>query len=178
MLEIINDAVIKDKTTKIVLFSSSKRTLKFLKMVLDKKEICNNILHGEHSAKHRQLKTDNFKKDNHSHVFLVSLKTAGIGVTLTEATIVIEFDSWWNSSSREQAIHRVYRPGQTKPVTVYRFLSNTVFDESINHLIEKKATLFNTLCFFMQKEYNFKDNETYLKHLEYLVNALVDWRKK
>ncbi|GET52204.1 DEAD/DEAH box helicase [Rhizophagus irregularis DAOM 181602=DAOM 197198] len=36
-------------------------------------------------------------------------------------------DPWWNSSIEDQAIDRIYRIGQTQPVSVFRiFIENTI----------------------------------------------------
>lgn len=66
-------------------------------------------------------------------ILLVSLTAGGIGLNLTCANHVILLDPWWNSAIEEQAIDRVYRLGQTKPVEVHRL----IMDDSIENWIWK-----------------------------------------
>ncbi len=53
---------------------------------------------------------------------MISLKAGGLGVQLQVANIVFIMDPWWNPSVELQAIDRVHRIGQTKPVTIYKLL--------------------------------------------------------
>lgn len=61
-------------------------------------------------------------------LFLLSSKAANTGINLVAANRVIIFDSHWNPTVDEQAIHRCYRYGQEKPVYVYRFLTEGEFE--------------------------------------------------
>lgn len=47
-------------------------------------------------------------------IFLVSLKTAGVGLNLVSANKVFLMDPWWNPGVEDQAIERVHRIGQKK----------------------------------------------------------------
>lgn len=80
-----------------------------------------------------------------SKVMLVSLKAGGVGLNLTAATnafilvrkvqlffVLVMFflildtflkDPWWNPAVEEQAVMRIHRIGQTKPVKIYRFIT-------------------------------------------------------
>lgn len=75
-------------------------------------------------------------------VFLISLKAGGFGLTLTEADYVFLLDPWWNPQAEEQAVDRVHRIGQDKPVMVYRLVSAGTIEEKVMALKEKKADLF------------------------------------
>jgi Helicase conserved C-terminal domain len=49
-------------------------------------------------------------------VFLISLKAGGTGLNLTEADYCFLLDPWWKPATEAQAIGRVHRIGQTRPV--------------------------------------------------------------
>ena len=52
-------------------------------------------------------------------LFVLSLKTGGVGLNLTRATHVFHFDRWWNPAVADQATDpRTYRIGQTNRVMV------------------------------------------------------------
>jgi len=56
-------------------------------------------------------------------VFLLSTKAGGQGINLTAADTVIFYDSDWNPTSDAQAQDRAHRIGQTRPVVVYRLVT-------------------------------------------------------
>jgi ATP-dependent DNA helicase len=53
-------------------------------------------------------------------MFLLSTRAGGLGLNLTAADTVIIYDSDWNPHQDMQAMDRVHRIGQTRPVHVYR----------------------------------------------------------
>lgn len=55
-------------------------------------------------------------------VLLISLKAGGVGLNLTMANHVFMMDTWWNEAIEQQAIDRVHRLGQNKPVFVTRYI--------------------------------------------------------
>ncbi|KAM0496298.1 hypothetical protein ACHAP8_007559 [Fusarium lateritium] len=70
----------------------------------------------------KQLKE--FRQDPDLKVLLISINTGAVGLTLTEANIVHIVEPQWNPTIEEQAIARVVRMGQMKPVTVYKYIVN------------------------------------------------------
>jgi SNF2 family DNA or RNA helicase len=73
--------------------------------------------------------------------FLISTKAGGTGLNLTGADTVIFYDHDWNPANDHQAQDRAYRIGQTKPVTVYRLISQGTIEEKILQRQELKQTL-------------------------------------
>lgn len=72
---------------------------------------------------------------------VLSLKTGGVGINLTEAQNVIHFDRWWNPAVENQATDRVYRIGQKHNVTIYKFITNNTIEKIINELLESKQKI-------------------------------------
>ncbi len=81
-------------------------------------------------------------RDGEAAAFLISLKAGGFGLTLTEADYVFVLDPWWNPAAESQAIDRAHRIGQTRPVTVYRLVSEGTIEEKVVALQERKRDLF------------------------------------
>ena len=73
--------------------------------------------------------------------FLISTRAGGTGLNLTGADTVIFYDHDWNPANDHQAQDRAYRIGQTKPVTVYRLISQGTIEEKILQRQELKQTL-------------------------------------
>lgn len=61
--------------------------------------------------------------------FLMSTKVGGTGLNLTAANVVVLFDPDWNGSNDQQAVDRVYRMGQTRPVRIYRLVAAETIEE-------------------------------------------------
>ncbi|MCC8171341.1 MAG: DEAD/DEAH box helicase [Parabacteroides sp.] len=97
------------------------------------------------STKERQSVIDRFQKDKNCKVFLLTLKTGGVGLNLTAADTMFLFEPWWNKAAEEQAVSRIHRIGQTKKVISYSFITRGTIEEKIQLLQQHKMALFATL---------------------------------
>lgn len=95
---------------------------------------------GLSSVKREELIT-NFRNQDRPAVFILSLKTGGVGLNLTEASDVIHFDRWWNPAVENQATDRAHRIGQEQNVHVHKFISIGTLEEKIDEMIERKRKL-------------------------------------
>ena len=64
-------------------------------------------------------------------VFLLSTRAGGVGINLCGANRLVLFDSDWNPAHDAQALGRVWRDGQRKPVALYRLLTSGSIEEKI-----------------------------------------------
>lgn len=55
-------------------------------------------------------------------ILLLSLTAGGVGLNLCGANHLFFLDPHWNPQLESQAEDRIYRIGQTKPVTIYRYV--------------------------------------------------------
>ena len=74
-------------------------------------------------------------------VFLLSTRAGGLGINLNTADTVILYDSDWNPQMDLQAMDRAHRIGQTRPVMVYRMVTDTTVEEKIIERAQKKLYL-------------------------------------
>ena len=72
---------------------------------------------------------------------VLSVRAGGTGITLTEASVVVHIDRWWNPAVEDQATDRAYRIGQNRDVTVYKLVAEGTLDERINDIIQGKREL-------------------------------------
>jgi SWI/SNF-related matrix-associated actin-dependent regulator of chromatin subfamily A member 5 len=56
-------------------------------------------------------------------IYILNTRAGGLGVNLQTADTCIIYDSDWNPQWDVQAMARVHRIGQTKPVHVYRLVT-------------------------------------------------------
>ena len=83
-----------------------------------------------------------FMSDPTITVFLISLKAGGVALNLTEASQVFILDPWWNPAVEYQAMDRVHRLGQCRPLRVTRLIIENSLESRILQLQEKKNALF------------------------------------
>ncbi|MBE6493908.1 MAG: helicase SNF2 [Methanosphaera stadtmanae] len=99
------------------------------------------FLHGSLSTKKRDELINKFQNSKQNKIFIITIKTGGVGLNLTAASNVIHYDLWWNPAVENQATDRAYRIGQKKNVMVYRFITSGTFEEKINQMLEDKREL-------------------------------------
>lgn len=118
---------------KVLVFSQFTNTLDLLSLRLKSIGISTSRLDGRFSVDERRDEIEQFSSEgeNSSKVFLISTRAGGLGLNLVEADTVILFDSDWNPQMDLQAIDRVHRIGQTKPVKIFRFVVRNTIEEII-----------------------------------------------
>ena len=126
-----------------LVFSQFTSMLDLIAPKLDERQIPYRIITGETPVEKRAQLVREFDADDNPSVFLLSLKAAGTGLTLTKADYVFLFDPWWNPAVERQAIDRTHRIGQDKPVFAYKFVAKDTVEEKVQTLIERKKELFD-----------------------------------
>ncbi len=123
----------------VLVFSQFVGMLEIIRARLIAAGIGHLILTG--ATENRAELVETFQTDPTKTVFLLSLKAAGFGLNLTAASYAILYDPWWNPAAEAQAIDRIHRIGQTKPVIAYRLLAEGTVEEKIRLLQREKAAL-------------------------------------
>merc|ERR1740130_2373834 len=96
-------------------------------------------LDGQTPQAERQLMIDDFQRDDHFFIFLLSTRAGGQGINLTAADTVILHDLDWNPQLDRQAVDRAHRMGQVNQV---RMVTRGTVDENI-HQRQKDKTLLD-----------------------------------
>ncbi len=97
---------------------------------------------GDMSARQRLQALQLFANDPGAGVLILSLRAGGVGLNLQQAPYVFHFDRWWNPASEAQAEDRSHRIGQTRGVSVYRYISENTIEERIHEILQAKRALF------------------------------------
>jgi superfamily II DNA or RNA helicase len=122
---------------KVLVFSQFVQMLELLEKECRLRNIHTHVLTGQ--TKDRQQVVSDFQKDTGAGVFLLSLRAAGTGLNLTNASYVVLYDPWWNPAVEAQAIDRSHRIGQTQTVNAYRLIAPGTVEEKIWELQQSKA---------------------------------------
>jgi hypothetical protein len=122
---------------KVLVFSQFVQMLQLLEKECAVRGIHTHILTGQ--TKDRQEVVNAFQADSRPGVFLLSLRAAGTGLNLTNASYVVLYDPWWNPAVEAQAIDRSHRIGQTQTVNAYRLIAPGTVEEKIWELQQNKA---------------------------------------
>ncbi|MCF7973783.1 MAG: DEAD/DEAH box helicase [Phycisphaerae bacterium] len=135
---------LRDNHHKALVFSQFVDHLTLLREHLDAQGILYQYLDGQTPPKKRQLAINAFQ-NGEGDLFLISLKAGGTGLNLTAADYVIHMDPWWNPAVEDQASDRAHRIGQTRPVTIYRLVTQGTIEEKIVELHHQKRDLADSL---------------------------------
>lgn len=132
-----------DNSHKALVFANFIGSLELIGAELEKQGIAYSMLTGQ--TRNRQELVDNFQNSSECKVFLMTLKSGGVGLNLTAADYVFIYDPWWNSSSESQAVDRAHRIGQKNTVFSYRLITKGTIEEKIRELQLKKTGLIDML---------------------------------
>ncbi len=130
-----------DKTIKSLVFSQFVNFLDLIAFRLQRAgfQICR--LEGNMSPEARNRTIKHFMENPNVTVFLVSLKAGGVALNLTEASRVYLMDPWWNPSVEVQAMDRIHRLGQHRPIIVKRMVIENSIESRIIELQNKKSAM-------------------------------------
>lgn len=143
------ERVVKEKTEngeKVVIFSPLFMTGVTEKLERTLKDYGVVRIDGSVPNKERAGKIKDFKSDPYKKVFIGTTATTGEGIDdLTTASCVIFLDETYTTAERNQAIARVYRPGQKKEVNVISLAAKDSVDEGVLELLGWKEKLVKIL---------------------------------
>ncbi|WFC93720.1 DNA helicase rad5 [Malassezia brasiliensis] len=127
----LHELIAQDPALKGVIFSQFTGFLDLIQATLDHAGYRYVRLDGSTSQADRAKVLRTFDESREPLLLLISLRAGGVGLNLTAANHVWLMDCWWNSSIEDQAVDRIHRVGQTRPVTVHRLLvEDTIEDRS------------------------------------------------
>jgi SNF2 family DNA or RNA helicase len=90
----------------------------------------------ELSGRRDELK---FWQDGQAQVLAVQISAGGVGVDLTRARYSIYYSLSFSLGEYDQALSRVHRPGQTRPVEHIHLVARNTVDVKIMRALEKRA---------------------------------------
>ena len=155
--ELDNNKIISSKKEVLIenvieAIENDHKVLIFVNYLSSIESICNSLKENKikflkmtGQTKDRQSLVDKFQSDNRYKVFVMTLKTGGVGLNLVSADTIFIYDPWWNKTVENQAIDRAYRLGQDKTVFAYKMIMRNTIEEKILKLQEIKDKLLDDL---------------------------------
>ncbi|KAH8872272.1 Chromodomain-helicase-DNA-binding protein 1 [Schistosoma japonicum] len=133
---------LKSKGHRVLIFSQMVRMLDLIADYLNLRGWGFQRLDGSIRGEVRKQALDHFNSEGSTDFcFLLSTRAGGLGINLATADTVIIFDSDWNPQNDLQAQARAHRIGQTKQVSVYRFVTRESVEEKIIESATRKMVL-------------------------------------
>lgn len=124
---------------KVLIFSNFRDVLRLLGRELNRRKI--GFCHMDGTTSNRKEIVHKFQTDDLKKVFLMTIKTGGVGLNLTAASYVFIMDPWWNPATETQAIDRTHRIGQKNKVTAYKLIAKDTVEEKVLALQAKKSSI-------------------------------------
>ena len=144
---------IAENNEKVLVFSQYvKNGIKKLESFFKEHSVEFVTYEGKMSDTQRNQAVHSFKTNPKVTVFLGSIKAAGVGLTLTEASYVIHFDHWWNPAVMWQAEDRAHRTGQTNKLNIYSFWMRDTIEEKIKQKLHDKGLLIESVVDSLAEE--------------------------
>ncbi|BBN00056.1 protein MpRAD5 [Marchantia polymorpha subsp. ruderalis] len=129
---------------KVLIFSQFMQTIAWLKVEFKKQNITYRFISGDMPMKKRAQAIEAFQKDPPTTVFLLSIRTGAVGITLTAASHVYMLEPCLNPALEEQAVGRCWRMGQERPVVIKRLYVENSVEANILKLLRSRYAPANT----------------------------------
>ncbi|KLT44189.1 hypothetical protein CC85DRAFT_242764 [Cutaneotrichosporon oleaginosum] len=129
--------------TKTIVFSQWTTMLDRIEDMLNEAHIQTCRLDGTMTREQRAEQIERLRTSKSIEVMLVSTRAGGVGLNLTAASRCYLIDPYWNPSVEAQAIDRIHRMGQTRPVLAIKLMIKDSVEEKLNKIQQKKAELAN-----------------------------------
>ncbi|KIV77394.1 hypothetical protein PV11_09191 [Exophiala sideris] len=126
---------------KCVVFSEFTSHLDLIEIALRDHGYSFVRIDGKMSLSNRKRAMDALASDNNIRILLASIKAAGQGLNLTAASRAFIMEPMWNPAAEAQAVDRIYRIGQKRPVLVKRYQMNDSIERKIVELQKRKQQL-------------------------------------
>lgn len=114
----------------IIIFTNFRQAISDVEWLLSKEDIPYVVYHGGIPDSERQLAIDQFQNGT-AKVFLATVQTAGFGLTLTKANVVVYYSNSYSLEKRVQSEDRAHRIGTINPVTYIDLVCPRTVDEHV-----------------------------------------------
>lgn len=125
---------------KVIVFTNFTMALDMLHEKYKKNSV---VLDGRMSKEKRQKSVDKFQTEDKIKIFISNIVAGGVGITLTEAEVVIMNDLSFVPAHHSQAEDRAFRYGQKKNVVVYYPIFENTIEKIVYNILQKKKNIID-----------------------------------
>jgi superfamily II DNA or RNA helicase len=130
-----------DASAKALVFTQFTQTLSGIEERLRLDGIRFSTIMGSMTRSKRDKAIESFNSSPPGSVFLLTVRSSSVGINLTAANHVFIMEPLMNHSMERQAIGRVWRLGQAKPVHVTKFYVKGSVEEATMQLVAARQQL-------------------------------------
>jgi len=139
--KIVENILENNPDDKVVIYSQYRKVVKDLH-----RQFPNSVvMHGQMEIEARGKSVAEFQNNPKVKVFIATIQTGGMGITLTRGSHVIFCDLMWNPSDMEQSVDRLHRIGTHKAVNIFYVLGKDTIDTQIYSMIESKKEVIDQI---------------------------------
>jgi SNF2 family DNA or RNA helicase len=139
LVEIVDEAA--GNGWKTVVFSSFLDVLRAVGDALGGR--CAGLLTGRLDPSSRLALVDEFSASPEPLVLVSQIQAGGVGLNIQAASVVVLTEPQWKPSIEDQAVARLHRLGQVRPVHVHRLLAEGGVDQRMREILATKRQLFD-----------------------------------
>lgn len=138
-------SILEDSDEKAIVWCKFKFEIEEMSAALSEAGIDHVTFYGKTSDSDRVSNRNAFQNDPGVRVFVGQVKTGGIGITLTAATMVIYLSNTFSTEDRIQSEDRAHRIGQTKSVSYYDISFKRTVDERIISVLRQNKMISDAI---------------------------------
>ena len=138
LVEELNKIKQEKPNDKVLIFTSFSNSLNWICQELKKNGFEYRTLTGSMTMNKRKKQLEEFSNNSNVGVFVLTVRSGAVGITLTSANHVFMMEPPFNPSLYRQAINRVYRLGQKKKVHCHTLIMKNSIEERIWNINKDK----------------------------------------
>ena len=137
-LDKIVQTIVDNPSEKPIVFCYFTKEIQYLQHRFTEQQIAYKVINGSVNMADRQ---SIIKSADKYRVLICQMMAGSTGLNMEQFNSVYFSGPHWNPTHEQQAIARVYRIGQSQPVSVRRFIMKDTIEELIVHIQERKNKL-------------------------------------
>merc|ERR1712129_358123 len=129
------------RNEKALVFTSFSKSLDWICKELQRNGFKYRTLTGSMSMNKRKKQLDEFANNPNVDVFVLTVRSGAVGITLNSANHVFMMEPTMNPALHLQAINRVYRLGQTKKCHIHTMIMKGSIEQRIWNMNKDKLNV-------------------------------------
>lgn len=123
---------------KVLIFAHHQIVLDTIQVEVNKRKLKSIRIDGKTPSHQRTALCDSFQNDEDVRVAVLSITAAGVGITLTAASVVVFAEIHFNPGYLVQAEDRAHRVGQKDSVFVQYLIAKKTADDVMWNMVQQK----------------------------------------